>query len=234
MRVELEDIVPWGRSFDEYLCMFALREADLAKRILGCADGPAAFNAGMAARGATVVSVDPLYRFSVGQIRERITKTRAVILEQVRRNLAGFVWDRFESPEHLGRVRMAAMEEFLSDFPAGCSEGRYREARLPCLPFSENSFELALCSHFLFLYGDRLDVGFHLEAIFELLRVSEEVRVFPLLDLAGARSAHLAPVMDTLRSEGFGIGVERVPYELQRGGNEMLRITRPLASSPTP
>lgn len=41
----LDQVVPWGRSFDEYVRMFALTDADLNRSILGCADGPAAFNA---------------------------------------------------------------------------------------------------------------------------------------------------------------------------------------------
>ena len=39
----LEQVVPWGRSFDEYCNMFALSSDDLALRILGCGDGPASF-----------------------------------------------------------------------------------------------------------------------------------------------------------------------------------------------
>jgi len=41
----LDRVVPWGRSFDEYRHTFALSEVDLRSRILGCADGPAGFNA---------------------------------------------------------------------------------------------------------------------------------------------------------------------------------------------
>ncbi|MEM6717567.1 MAG: SAM-dependent methyltransferase, partial [Cyanobacteria bacterium P01_C01_bin.147] len=47
MAITLDTIVPWGRSYAEYVAMFNLTEADLAGRILGCADGPAAFNAVM-------------------------------------------------------------------------------------------------------------------------------------------------------------------------------------------
>jgi hypothetical protein len=39
----LDKVVPWGRSFDEYVRMFDLTPADLGKRILGCGDGPASF-----------------------------------------------------------------------------------------------------------------------------------------------------------------------------------------------
>ncbi|MCI5142695.1 MAG: SAM-dependent methyltransferase, partial [Candidatus Electrothrix sp. ATG1] len=43
MTFQLKEIVPWGRSFQEYVAMFALSEDDLGKRILGCGDGPASF-----------------------------------------------------------------------------------------------------------------------------------------------------------------------------------------------
>ncbi len=56
----LDKVVPWGRSFDEYQQLFALTPADLERRILGCGDGPAAFNAEATRRGARVVSCDPL------------------------------------------------------------------------------------------------------------------------------------------------------------------------------
>lgn len=52
----LEQVVPWGRSFDEYCHMFALSSDDLALRILGCGDGPASFNAGATRRGMAVTS----------------------------------------------------------------------------------------------------------------------------------------------------------------------------------
>jgi hypothetical protein len=66
--VQLRETVPWGRSYDEYVRMFALSERDLALPIVGCGDGPAAFNAEMSLRGHRVVSVDPLYRFSAAEI----------------------------------------------------------------------------------------------------------------------------------------------------------------------
>jgi hypothetical protein len=71
MTMTLDAIVPWGRSYNEYVRMFDLQEPDLEKRILGCADGPASFNAEKRHRGKSVVSVDPLYAFSQEEIRHR-------------------------------------------------------------------------------------------------------------------------------------------------------------------
>src|SRR3982751_6002358 len=115
----LDQIVPWGRSFDEYRRMFALSDVDLALRILGCGDGPASFNAEATRRGTTVLSCDPIYRFDADQIRQRIAATCDQILDQARRNADEFVWDAIPSVEDLGRIRMAAMQEFLEDYPDG-------------------------------------------------------------------------------------------------------------------
>jgi hypothetical protein len=62
MPFTLDQVVPWGRSYDEYVAMFALTEVNLRKRILGCGDGPASFNAGLTRRGGAVVSAQGLYR----------------------------------------------------------------------------------------------------------------------------------------------------------------------------
>ena len=119
----LDHIVPWGRSFDEYQHMFVLTETDLRSRILGCADGPASFNAEATARGCRVISFDPLYRFDADAIRTRIDATYDVVMEQTRRNIDEFVWTAIPDVEELGRLRMQAMRTFLDDYEAGRREG---------------------------------------------------------------------------------------------------------------
>lgn len=224
MSFELNDIVPWGRSFDEYVAMFALSDGDLRKRILGCGDGPASFNAVLSARGGAVVSVDPIYRLTKDEIRRRVDETSPQVIEQTRRNQDEFVWSTIGSVEELARLRMAAMEEFLGDYTLGSSQGRYLAADLPKLPFRESEFDLALCSHLLFLYSEQLSLDFHIESIKELCRVATEARVFPILELGAEKSRHLEDVATRLGAEGYAVNAIHVPYEFQRGGNQMLRI----------
>lgn len=224
MAFKYEEAVPWGRSFNEYREMFRLTEADLQKKILGCADGPASFNAQMSRLGRTVVSCDPLYGLTVGQIEQRIAETYESVISQTKQNRRKFVWERIKSPEELGELRMNAMKEFLHDFEQGKREGRYLDASLPKLPLASGSFDLALCSHFLFLYSDSLSLEFHLEALSELCRVAREVRIFPLLTYDAERSFYVEPAIEHLRASGKTVSIESVPYEFQRGGNEMLRI----------
>jgi hypothetical protein len=216
--------VPWGRSFEEYVRMFALSDEDLRKSILGCADGPASFNAGMAGRGRRVISCDPIYELTASKIKERIDATYDDVIAQTRQNQDRFVWDRIGSVEDLGRIRLKAMNDFLEDYGRGMPEGRYVAAELPELPFAAGTFDLALCSHLLFLYSDILPFSFHEQAIDDLLRVAREVRIFPLLTYNGDACEFVEPIADHLSRAGRTVSVEQVPYEFQRGGNKMMRI----------
>jgi hypothetical protein len=224
MSFTLSKIVPWGRSFDEYVAMFALSGEDLEKHILGCSDGPASFNCILTRRGGHVISVDPLYHFSADEIRGRINETYKQVMEQTRKNKNEFVWNHISSVEELGRVRMEAMKDFLYDYPAGRKEGRYIDASLPSLPFKDGAFDIALCSHFLFLYSEHLSEDFHIQSIKEICRVSSETRIFPLLELGAKKSRHLESIADRLGKDGLAVTIEKVPYEFQKGGNEMMKI----------
>jgi hypothetical protein len=224
MAFTLDEVVPWGRNFDEYAAMFALDGRDLSRHVLGCADGPASFNAEASARGARVVSCDPLYRFTPAQIASRIAEVTPAMLAQTSANADGFVWDRFTSVEELGRARHEAMDCFLEHY-AEAGINRYVAAALPMLPFPDKAFDLALSSHFLFLYSAQLSLEFHLAAVRELCRVASEVRIFAVLTLARDTSPHLNRVIDALARDGWTARLERVGYEFQRGGHTMLRST---------
>ncbi|MBN1763671.1 MAG: hypothetical protein JW860_00290 [Sedimentisphaerales bacterium] len=224
MAFELNDIAPWGRSFDEYVRMFDLTDDDLKLRIISCGDGPAGFNSRMKRRGCRVISCDPIYEFAYCQLRERIRTGFDEVIAQTRKNRDNFVWDTIRSVEELGRIRMAAMEEFLADYEVGREEGRYLPASLPQLPFAGRQFDLALCSHFLFLYTGQLTLEFHQRAILEMCRVAGQVRIFPLVDLDINRSAYIEPIISEFEKQGLCVEIRHVPYEFQRGGNQMMII----------
>lgn len=221
--IDKNKAIPWGRNFDEYCRMFALTPTDLERRILGCSDGPASFNVELNARGGSVVSADPIYSLSADDIAERIEVARELVMADTYKSLNDYCWDVIRSAEELESTRMGAMQAFLDDFRKG-DESRYVPAVLPELPFEDGRFELALCSHFLFLYSEQFDFAFHQAGIDELLRVAAEVRIFPLLDLKSRRSAHLEPILEHLARRGRTATVERVDYEFQIGAREMLRI----------
>jgi len=222
----LNSIVPWGRNLSEYVDMFNLTDDELKNsKILGCGDGPASFNAEVTALGGSVVSIDPTYQFSTEQIAGRIDEVALEVMAEVRKKQEDFVWKNIANPDALYEMRMSAMQSFLADFKSGKEEGRYRYEMLPSLSFNNAQFDLALSSHFLFLYSEHLDEEFHIKAIDEMLRVAREVRIFPLVTLSGEVSTHLVPVVAYLEARGYNCEVVKTAYEFQKGGDEMLVIT---------
>jgi hypothetical protein len=119
---------------------------------------------------------------------------------------------------------MNAMRTFLDDFDDGLRQGRYVADELPSLSFDNGTFDLALCSHFLFLYTDQLTEDFHFHAIRELSRVAREVRVFPLVALGGKPSSYVETVGTRLKESHLCVTIQRVPYEFVRGANELMCV----------
>lgn len=224
MAMQLDSVVPFGRSLDEYVRMFNLTPTELKGRLLGVGDGPASFNAEATQQGVNVISIDPIYQFSSQEIKQRFDQVVDHIIDQVRATPDDWVWSYHKSPDDLRQNRVNVLQTFITDYDNGKEQGRYQIGALPILDFPNQSFDLALCSHLLFLYSEHYDLQFHLAAIEEMLRVSREVRIFPLLTLMLDRSPHLQPILDYLSSKGYLVSIQTVQYELQRGGNEMLRI----------
>jgi SAM-dependent methyltransferase len=224
--MQLKEIVPWGRTLAEYKLMFDLSDLDLNQKILGCGDGPASFNAEMAELGHSVVSIDPVYQFSTQQIEQRVRETYETIISQVRQNSSRYIWNYFDNPDELGCARLAAMEKFLGDYETGKIAGRYLDRSLPSLDLLEDKFDLCVCSHLLFLYSEQLSLAFHIASIYELLKISTEVRIFPLLALDCQPSPYLETVVQELTSNGFHVQIQSVKYEFQKGGDRMLKIVK--------
>jgi hypothetical protein len=160
------------------------------------------------------------------QIKARIDATYKEVVSQTSQNQDRFVWTTIKSPDELGQIRMAAMQDFLEDYERGKKEGRYLAAELPDIPFAPSSFDLAVCSHLLFLYSDHLSFAFHEQAIEAMCRAAREVRIFPILTYNAEPSPFVEPLIERLAKAGYQIGIEHVPYEFQRNGNLMMKVAR--------
>jgi len=223
--MKFENVVPWGRTLQEYREMFLLTNKDLESKILGCGDGPSSFNAELTKLGGDVTSIDPIYQFSKKDIEQRITETSTVISQQIRDNQNDFVWQNIKSVDELIDIRLTTMNNFIKDYNNGKKDGRYIHNELPKLDFEDNSFDLLLSSHFLFLYSEHFDLQFHIDSILEMCRVSsKEIRIFPLLDLKNQKSMHLEPILSILKENGYKTEITKSDYEFQKGANEMLKI----------
>ncbi len=226
MSIQYNSVVPWGRSYDEYVHMFNLTEDDLKKKMLGCGDGPASFNFELTQKGGNIVSIDPIYQMSKNEIKQRINETYQDVINQTKSNLKQFNWASIKNIEELTKIRLNSMNKFLDDFESGLLQKRYIFAKLPELPFSDNQFDLSLSSHFLFLYSDNLNFDFHLKSIKEMLRVSKEARIFPIMDLNSKVSPYLEKIQIELDKEKIRSEIVKVNYEFQKGANQMLKIQK--------
>ena len=224
MVMKLDRVVPFGRSLDEYVKMLALSPEDLQGRILGVGDGPASFNAEGTAKGYDITSIDPVYQFDGAGIKQRFEAVVDDIIDQIIATPNNWVWSYHKNPQELKVRRIKALNLFLQDYDRGKQSGRYLTQELPNLDFADKSYDLALCSHFLFLYSEQCDLVFHLAAIEEMLRVSKEVRIFPLLTLMQTTSPYVEDAIAEFNGLGYSTSIVRVDYELQPGANKMLVI----------
>ena len=223
--MKLAQVVPFGRSLDEYLNMFALSSSELkSKSILGVGDGPASFNAEGTQIGANITSIDPIYQFSGIEIKQRFDAVVDDVINQIIASPSDWIWSYHNSPQALKDNRVKAIEIFLRDYEQGKQEQRYLTAELPKLDFQEQQFDLALCSHFLFLYSEHYNCDFHFESIKEMMRISKEVRIFPLLTLGLETSPYLNFIIEESQALGYSAEIIKVSYELQKGGDKMLVI----------
>lgn len=223
MAFKLDSVVPWGRNMEEYRLMFRLNEDDLSKKIAGFGDGPACFNREMTERGGSVISFDPIYRFSAREIEKRIDEVRVTVMQQMRENSDNYVWKSFKDPEELENARMTAMKRFLADYEKGREEGRYICHELPDrLPFEDNYFDIGLSSHFLLMYT-MLGYDFHIAAMTEMLRVCGEIRIFPIVDLDANSTELIGRVIEHFQ-KSCEVEIVGTDYEFQKGDNKLLII----------
>jgi hypothetical protein len=216
-----------GRSYQEYIKMFSLKEEELKDiRILDCAAGASSFTPHLLNKGYDSTAVDLLYGKSVEETKEQCVNDFHTLMKMHAGLTHKVDWNFFQDPEDMVQQRITVYEEFLDSY-AQYKDERYIKAALPELPFGYNSFDLVLSSHLLFIYEDRLGYDFHRDSILEMLRItSSEVRIYPILKLHGeSESSFLPSLMDEL-SDKADFNMEKVDYQFRRGSDEMLKINK--------
>ncbi len=216
------------RTFAEYAAFFNLDPGRIlaGRRILDCGAGFASFAVEARAYGADVIAADPMY----GRTTEALAALGAAEITQVMRTARThadkFAFTTFRDFDDAENCRRTALTGFLCDYAGGFAAGRYVRAELPALPFADDTFDLALNSHFLFLYATRLGETFLAQALRELARVAHEVRVFPLVDLDGRDYAQEPEHLQQLAGSRLRAEILPVRYEFLKGAKSMLRLTR--------
>ncbi|MEW6740583.1 MAG: class I SAM-dependent methyltransferase [Nitrospirota bacterium] len=224
--LDIDRIAFFGRTYAEYMDMFGLDESLLRQgQILDCPAGASSFAAEAHQKGFNVTACDILYDLTADKLMEKGKKDIQHVFEKFDEVTHLYVWKYYKSKDEVMALRSRALKIFANDFPVGSKEGRYVQAELPHLPFSDKRFSLVLSGNFLFLYGDRLDSDFHVACIKELIRVcSGEVRIFPLIGLDFKPYPYLDDILSSLDSNRIKVEIMEVPFEFQKGANKMIKL----------
>ncbi|MFA5215705.1 hypothetical protein [Sulfuricurvum sp.] len=224
MSLQLDDFLITGRTFEEYVAFFDLNAETMKNmRVLDCPIGASSFIAEAKSRGIAASGCDILYCYDRDALRVQGEKS----IEKIYADTSWMVDNNFafyQSIERHKEHRVGALEAFYADY----NTTDYWFAELPKLPYKDDSFDLVLSSHLLFVYDDRLNLTFHEASITEMLRIGREVRIFPLVDYKNSRadeSDNLSPFTYQI-AEKFGGEIVKVGFEFQKNGAYMLRIKR--------
>lgn len=223
-RYTIDDFAFIGRTFDEYCQMFALDIEGLDGRsVLDCPAGACSFVSEARRRGITAMGADTLFDSTASALNDRC-------LVDINRAMDGFDganhrfrWEFYEDVDDVRTHREQAAARFVADYAR--NPDRYVAAKLPSLPFEDDSFSTVLSAHLLFLYDDRLSYDFHRETLNELARVAaDQVRVYPLVGFGAEQYSRLEELCAELREDGHRVNTASVPFEFLRGANEMLVV----------
>lgn len=195
MSLNLPKVVFFGRTLEEYERFWMLPIDAFPKGpILDCPSGPTDFIARARNAGLNVTGVDPAYAMRPDELATMGRRDIALTVEAIRAQgnvLAG------PTPDAWAEAKESALQHFLEDYrhhhpQSPAADGRYCAAALPDLPFPDRHFDLVLSGHLLFCYAAvgegglaspeaGFDLGWHLDAIDELARVTgKELRLYPV------------------------------------------------------
>ncbi|WP_298694856.1 hypothetical protein [uncultured Sulfuricurvum sp.] len=224
MSLQLDDFLITGRTFEEYMAFFDLDAETMKKmRVLDCPSGASSFIAEAKRRGIAAQGCDILYCYDRDVLRAQGEKS----IEKIYADTSWMAEHNFafyHSIERHKEHRVGALELFCSDY----NTTDYWFAELPKLPYRDDSFDLVLSSHLLFVYDDRLDEAFYEASIAEMLRIGKEVRIFPLVDYKNSRADetdNFSPLAYRM-AEKFGGEILDVGFEFQKNAGYMLKIKR--------
>lgn len=215
------------RGYEEYERMFNLPGQLEGKRILDIAGGASSFTADCSSRGIFAQAVDPRYAYApeivLADAREEIETST----EKLRSLAHRFDWSFYGNIDLHRAGRLESFHRFAADYSAADAKDRYIAGSLPELPCADQSFDLVLCSHFLFLYADQFDASFHERAVLDMIRVCRpggQVRIYPLLSLRWAPYPHMDSLLAAILSVGAVPSLETSRLPFMPNSSEMLVI----------
>jgi hypothetical protein len=219
----------YGRTLAEYQQGFNL---DLSqwkrKAVLDCPAGASSFVAEAGRLGIRAVACDVQYGRDIRELNDLARTNIDRMIGDLRRNAQAYNWTFYPSIPAVRQYRLAALERFARDYPAGLIEGRYVKGSLSLLPFTDRAFDLVL-SWNDFLSEHDFDYPLFLAGVRELYRVSRtEVRIYinRWYDVSCAFPFE-SLMNDLVRYEpDMDVNQLKTSFEFQKGVHPLLQLTR--------
>jgi hypothetical protein len=215
-----------SRSMADYCSLFAIPSANLSAMgsFLDVAAGASSFTGEVTAAGGRAIAVDPTYSDGAHEAYRRALQNISNSSAWFASHAALINRDSIGTDKQFAeRMRLNA-ERFRAD--AATHSQRYVAGALPSLPFEAASFDVVLCSNFLFAYDEYGGLDEHLEALLELLRVARKtVRIHPLLSRDAVRPAYYQQLLKEVVRHGAVVDHIRASSSWLRGADDTLVLS---------
>ncbi|EKN68151.1 hypothetical protein P9E76_18350 [Schinkia azotoformans] len=218
------------RSYQEYKEMFMLKEGLLSNgRILDIASGASSFTAELNQKGYEAIAVDPLYTLTSEEMYDLGKKEIKIASQKLSQNENLFIWNDYKSLKHHDEIRERSLNQFIESYREDNNKEKYISATLPFLPFDNDTFALVFCNHFLFLYREQFDYKFHLDAINEMIRITQKggsILIYPLVDFKDGIYPHLNKLIDDISEIGINIKINKTEFRFLPSATNFLTIEK--------
>lgn len=198
-------------------------------RILDIASGASSLTAELNQKGYEAIAVDPLYTLTSEEIYDLGKKEIKIASQKLSQNENLFIWDNYKSLKHHDEIRERSLNQFIESYREDNNKEKYISATLPFLPFDNDTFSLVFCNHFLFLYREQFDYKFHLDAINEMIRITQKggsILIYPLVDFKDGIYLHLNKLIDDISEIGINIKINKTEFRFLPSATNFLTIEK--------
>ncbi|MEJ9371850.1 hypothetical protein, partial [Schinkia azotoformans] len=170
-----------------------------------------------------------LYTLTSEEVYDLGKKEIKIASQKLSQNENLFIWDNYKSLKHHDEIRERSLNQFIESYREDNNKEKYISATLPFLPFDNDTFSLVFCNHFLFLYREQFDYKFHLDAINEMIRITQKggsILIYPLVDFKDGIYLHLNKLIDDISEIGINIKINKTEFRFLPSATNFLTIEK--------
>lgn len=233
MDLSINEICGLGYSVDDYKKMFDLSDDDLNRNILDYRSGANVFCQEIYNQNKSEASIikacDPIYQMNITDLKKLAKASIDKLNQEYKANKSKFTLNTADFEKFIEQ-RINNINIFFSEFEVNKNNNLYTLDSLPSLSFEDEKFDLALVNYYFFSYSEILGLDYIVAGLKELIRVANEVRIFPLVNHSGEYSDAVPMVLGKLQENDLGAEIKEVEFGLWQSENAMMKVWSPACS----